>query len=722
MHYILWLMLITIVFHITSAEKTTLIINEDFFRDIVGVDEKTFRDTHKWKLGQPVVIPQQDEWVKDYLRRAAIFYQIPFTKTASITSPALGEINIHAGVSVSEWEAYMKRDSKPLANEPIFSIQFFDPSKKIESDIRWLQANPQLKNVVFQIASNFNTLEGGMGGQDGYLTNMLQAPVQGELASISAASGTIRRKYFFGPFNLLYRLEKDGIKMNESDGFASLTDETLQKIADGSIKISDINYKDIAVCLHEVVVTSGSGGIGKNQEVLRLPVTVENGKIDKTKTQIVNQVFTAALDTYTLRSGIGRDGKNVPILWNKNLENFAKLILKASYEGTLKAAFYAEQPRVILTLIGGGSFRNDIAWIAEVLEGLEQFIKEKGMQVVLMYRPDKIRDIPVRTVDGDIEFLKRMVTLANKVNGTNYNLDLAIEGYVAKMYGKKPYSSEVAELQSKFPLELFYTPIAPKIPSTPPSRDTPPPLIDTTNIIALLNKFTQALNNVRNKLGSKSYSPTGALVKILPNDTYQVGSKTIKLIKGDITAQKNIDVLVNAANDNVTTIGSGGIAGAIGSKMLDSERKVFAREIESRYSLPANKQGKVGGAYLGKLQDGSFLNKLGYKYLINAVGPICPSQDVNLVANAYRNSLEEAAKVGATSIVIPRISAIIFNCDPDIIDPLAVKTVVNYLAENPGSSLQTIYLIFYDGQPLDMIALEKYRVSFSKLFAEMMKV
>lgn len=197
------------------------------------------------------------------------------------------------------------------------------------------------------------------------------------------------------------------------------------------------------------------------------------------------------------------------------------------------------------------------------------------------------------------------------------------------------------------------------------------------------------------------------VVSKIDDMTYAIGTKTIKLLIGDMTQQRGIDVIVNAANTSITTIAGGGTAAAIYKKMTDDQRKSFAREIEQTYGT---KRGVVGGAYIAKLEPDSTLNALGYRYALNAVGPACNSgDDIKLVANAYSNGLIETAKVNARSILFPRISSGIFGCNGEELDVLAVNAVVGYLMNNQSSSIDTVYFIFYSGSNADLAALEHYK-------------
>jgi len=108
--------------------------------------------------------------------------------------------------------------------------------------------------------------------------------------------------------------------------------------------------------------------------------------------------------------------------------------------------------------------------------------------------------------------------------------------------------------------------------------------------------------------------------------------------------------------------------------------------------------------------EGKNLYAHGYRWLVSAVGPRCNAkEDVSLVQYAYREALEESAKVGATSILFPRLSALAFGCPAEKIDLFAVNTVVDYLAKNSESSVNRVVFIFYPGTAADMVAIKNYK-------------
>ena len=119
----------------------------------------------------------------------------------------------------------------------------------------------------------------------------------------------------------------------------------------------------------------------------------------------------------------------------------------------------------------------------------------------------------------------------------------------------------------------------------------------------------------------------------------------IQLKQGDITKEV-VDVIVNAANGGL--LGGGGVDGAIhlaaGPSLLNECKKI--RETKGRCA--------TGSAVM------TGAGNLKAKYVIHAVGPEWEGggkREPQLLASAYRKSLELAEKAGMNSIAFPAISA-----------------------------------------------------------------
>ena len=163
----------------------------------------------------------------------------------------------------------------------------------------------------------------------------------------------------------------------------------------------------------------------------------------------------------------------------------------------------------------------------------------------------------------------------------------------------------------------------------------------------------------------------------------------LHIVRNDITTMK-VDAIVNAANEGL--LGGGGVDGAIhraaGPALLAECRglggcKTGQAKITRGYRLPA-------------------------KYVIHAVGPVWQGGghgERELLAGAYRASLELALANGCQAVAFPLISAGAYGYPKD----RALKTAVDVIGDFLLAHDMTVYLVIFD------------RASFSigeKLFAD----
>jgi O-acetyl-ADP-ribose deacetylase (regulator of RNase III) len=133
----------------------------------------------------------------------------------------------------------------------------------------------------------------------------------------------------------------------------------------------------------------------------------------------------------------------------------------------------------------------------------------------------------------------------------------------------------------------------------------------------------------------------------------------ITFVVGDLT-QQPVDAIVNAANESLAP--GGGVSGAIhraGGPSIAEECR------------------RLGGCATGDAK-ATGAGDLPARWVIHAVGPIWQgggSGEAELLASAYRRSLEVADELGAQTVAFPALSTGIYGYPVELAAPVAVAAV-----------------------------------------------
>jgi len=174
-----------------------------------------------------------------------------------------------------------------------------------------------------------------------------------------------------------------------------------------------------------------------------------------------------------------------------------------------------------------------------------------------------------------------------------------------------------------------------------------------------------------------------------------INKAVLELVQGDIT-QQNTDAIVNAANQSL--LGGGGVDGAIhraaGPELLAECRT-------------------LGGCSTGeaKITRGY---RLKARHVIHTVGPVYRRGDSKvreLLASAYRRSLEVASENGIKGVAFPSISTGAYGYPLEEAAPLALSTVIETLKARPDIELVRFVLFGKE-------ALEAYEKALRELTQE----
>ncbi len=172
-----------------------------------------------------------------------------------------------------------------------------------------------------------------------------------------------------------------------------------------------------------------------------------------------------------------------------------------------------------------------------------------------------------------------------------------------------------------------------------------------------------------------------------------IGSCQLDLVQGDIT-QQSTDAIVNAANSHLA--GGGGVDGAIhrggGPSIMAETREKYPQGCPTGDAV-------VTGA-----------GQLPAEYVIHTVGPVWSGGkqgEPDLLASAYRRSLEVAVDTQCGSVAFPSLSTGAYGYPIDLAAQTALRTVMTFLREHKQPEL--VRFVLFDQATLEIFerALEQ---------------
>ena len=161
----------------------------------------------------------------------------------------------------------------------------------------------------------------------------------------------------------------------------------------------------------------------------------------------------------------------------------------------------------------------------------------------------------------------------------------------------------------------------------------------------------------------------------------KIGNTRLTLVQGDITVQQ-VDAIVNAANAALR--GGGGVDGAI--------HRAGGPDIMAECR-------RIGGCPTGEAVR-TTAGRLPANHVIHAVGPIWTSGNVgepDLLASAYRRSLQVAAAHGARTVAFPSISTGVYGYPKDLAAETALSAVTEVL---PNLDLAEVRFVVFGDKDL----------------------
>jgi len=247
--------------------------------------------------------------------------------------------------------------------------------REVVANVQSLHTDESLAGSLFQVASQFNLLEmvspsitpeQGVGIYENDHT-------QGPACAIAAGAGTIYRNYFAGADGHVGQTARDQINcladMGEALGNA---DSDLWEMRNGYALASH----DGLIKISERLRTASEEQLDELRSLLRIGIQWNTQVTLAGSSHKVSQAYCSALPVAYCNHAVN--------LW----ERFALLVLESSYEATICAAILNcrrnGNRKVFLTLLGGGAFGNETAWIIGGIERVLRLYEHFDLNVAIV--------------------------------------------------------------------------------------------------------------------------------------------------------------------------------------------------------------------------------------------------------------------------------------------------------------------------------------------------
>ena len=247
--------------------------------------------------------------------------------------------------------------------------------REVVANVQHLHTNASNSGSLFQVASQFNLLEmmspratpeQGVGIYENDLT-------QGPACAVAAGAGTIYRNYFAIVNGQLGQSAENQIDCLADIGAAlGNTESRLWEMRNGYALASQSGLVEISNRLR----ASSESELDELRKLLRIGIQWDTQVTLNNSQHTVSQACCSALPVaYSPHS---------PTLWAE----FARLVLEASYEATICTTILNSvrngNNRLFLTLLGGGAFGNETAWIVGGIQRALNLYKHVDLDVAIV--------------------------------------------------------------------------------------------------------------------------------------------------------------------------------------------------------------------------------------------------------------------------------------------------------------------------------------------------